>query len=219
MSLWHNHSMALPNHICPQVTLWPSECFSSTVSLGFSCVSEQITLANRFVATCQVERPTMPLKCINSSDRYKSAWTCLALVKQQLTAGVSSLQGGVQHWAGSSSGKAVLLCFLSYSSLWSTPTSHRLLIAEPTIKLLCTDGDSDKQVVRDGERSSSCRLVAKVCRGKKTAFAWVIFLGNVHVQGQNERQPILKLLHYCSALQSGTGEQFPSFFLSRFFPP
>lgn len=80
--------MALPNHICPQVTLWPSECFSSTVSLGFSCVSEQITLANRFVATCQVERPTMPLKCINSSDRYKSAWTCLALVKQQLTAGV-----------------------------------------------------------------------------------------------------------------------------------
>lgn len=89
MSLWHNNSMALPTHICPRATFQSSECLSSTVSLGFPCVvSEQITLANRFVATHQVERPTMPLKAINSSDQYKSAWTCLALVKQQLTAGV-----------------------------------------------------------------------------------------------------------------------------------
>lgn len=96
---WHcqrcHYGTIIARSYQPTFVLRPLSSPLSVSAALFSWGSpEQITLANRFVAMHQVERPTMPLKSINSSDRYKSAWTCLALVKQQLTAGVRLTASG-----------------------------------------------------------------------------------------------------------------------------
>lgn len=81
MSLWHNHSVALLSHICPQApspVLWVSQQHSF---IGFSSVSEWITLIKRSGAALQAGKPT--LSSIHSSGWPKSAQTCLTAAKQQ----------------------------------------------------------------------------------------------------------------------------------------
>lgn len=99
MSLWHNRSMALPGHVCPQATFQPSKSFSSAVSLGSSSdVSDQTTPVKRFVATLQAERPTVPLKSINSSGcTSQHGLVCLQWNKSLQLGSGPPLWGGGEH--------------------------------------------------------------------------------------------------------------------------